>query len=308
VFARGLTVGAPPDLLSTNGQNWGFQPLIPQALRESGSEYLVRYLRHYFASAKMLRIDHAIGLHRLYWIPDGATGRDGLFVRQPAEELYAVLCLESVRSQAVVVAEDLGLVPPEVRAGLDGHGIGGMYTQMFEMTGDNAAPLKTPAEHAVASFSTHDLPPFAAYWRDEDLTQRGALGLLTPERVTEEKAGRDQDRQALIAYLKGRGLVQDEGDVGQVYRGSTALIAESDAEWVILNLEDGWGEARAQNLPGTTGEQHPNWVLRAAVSLDDFESIEGLTKAIETVRLYRPVDTNPNPAVGTPIKEGARTP
>jgi 4-alpha-glucanotransferase len=290
VFAQGMTVGAPPDLLASNGQNWDFQPLIPRALRESGYEYMVRYLRHYFASAKMLRIDHAIGLHRLYWIPEGATGRDGVFVRQPAEELYAVLCLESMRNEAVVVAEDLGLVPPECTQGLREHGISGMYVQMFEMTGRTEQPLNRSPEHAVASFSTHDLPTFAAYWQDEDLKQREALGLLTPERVAEEKAGRERDRGALVAHLSGRGLVGDASDVGQVFRGSTALLAESDAQWVMLNLEDAWGETRAQNLPGTTSEQHANWVSRAAHALDDFDSVEGLTKAIETVKLYRPVD------------------
>jgi 4-alpha-glucanotransferase len=287
VFAKGMSVGAPPDLLSTHGQNWDFQPLIPQKLRESGYEYVVRYLRHYFASAKMLRIDHAIGLHRLYWIPEGATGRDGVFIRQPAEEMYAVLCLESMRNQAVVVAEDLGLVPPEVRRGLQTHGIGGMYVQMFEMTGRRERPLRKPRVHDVASFSTHDLPTFAAYWQDDDLKQRESLGLLAPERVREEVTGRNRDRRALVTHLEGRGLVQDESDVGQVYRGSTALLAESDAAWVLLNIEDAWEETKAQNLPGTTSEQHANWVARSRYGVDEFDSVEGLTKAIDTVKLYR---------------------
>jgi 4-alpha-glucanotransferase len=287
VFAQGLTVGAPPDLLASNGQNWGFQPLLPAALRESGYDYMVRYLRHYFDSAKMLRIDHAIGLHRLYWIPDGATARDGVFVRQPSEELYAVICLESVRSRAVVIAEDLGLVPPEVGRGLKAHGISDTYVQMFEMTGRTNTPLRRPRAHSVASFGTHDLPAFAAYWRDEDLSQRETLGLLTPERAAEESAGRTRERKALLANLTARGLVGDETDVGQVFRGSTALLAESEAEWVMLNLEDTWGETRQQNLPGTTSDQHSNWVARAAYGLEAFDSVEGLTKAIETVRLYR---------------------
>jgi 4-alpha-glucanotransferase len=263
--------------------------MVPGALRASGYEYVVRYLRHYFGSAKMLRIDHAIGLHRLYWIPEGATGRDGVFVRQPAAELYAVVCLESNRNEAVVVAEDLGLVPPEVGRGLRSHGISGMYVQMFEMTGRRDTPLRRPREHSVAGFGTHDLPPFAAYWQDEDLERRKALGLLTPARVAEEKAVRRRHRRALVSNLKERGLVGDESDTGQVFRGSTALIAESQAEWVLLNLEDTWGERRMQNLPGTTSGQHPNWVSRAAYGLEDFESAEGLTKAIETVRLYRPL-------------------
>ncbi len=290
VFAQGMTVGAPPDLYATNGQNWGFQPLNPHALRKSGYEYVARYLRHYFASAKMLRIDHAIGLHRLYWIPEGATGHDGVFVRQPAEELYAVLCLESTRYEAVVIAENLGLVPPEVDRGLKAHGISGMYVQIFEMTGRKNQPLRRPRADAVASFSTHDLPTFAGYWQDDDLKQREALGLLTPERVAEEQKDRSRDRKALVGRLKERGLVQEETETGQLFRGSTALLAESDAHWVLLNLEDTWGETRPQNLPGTNTEEHPNWVARSAYSLDEFDSVPELTKAIETVKLYRPVD------------------
>ena len=301
VFGQGVTVGAPPDLYATNGQNWGFQPLIPGALRRTGFDYVKRYLRHYFTSARMLRIDHAIGLHRLYWIPDGATGREGVFVRQPAEELYAVLCLESMRYEAVVIAEDLGLVPPEVGRGLKQHGISGMYVQMFEMTGRKSQPLRRIPEHAVASFSTHDLPTFAAYWQDDDLQQREKHGLLTPERVQEERKHRTRDRVALVERLKERGLVRERDDVGQIFRGSTALLAESDAEWMLLNLEDTWGETRAQNLPGTTGDQHPNWVSRAVYGLDEFDSIDDLTKAIETVKLYRPVDNKTtNPSAVTP--------
>jgi 4-alpha-glucanotransferase len=288
LFGQGLSVGAPPDLLATNGQNWGFQPLLPRALRATSYEYVVKYLRHYFASAKMLRIDHAIGLHRLYWIPEGGTGADGVFVRQPSEEMYAVLCLESLRAEAVVIAEDLGLVPPEVRRGLRAHGISNMYVQMFEMTGRQSQPLRPPHPHAAASFGTHDLPPFAAYWQDEDLRQREELGLITPVRAATERADRTRNRKALIRHLKERGLVRDESDVGQVFRGSAALLAESQAEWVMLNLEDTWNETRAQNLPGTSSDQHPNWTSRAAYGLDDLDSIEGLTKAVETVRLYRP--------------------
>jgi 4-alpha-glucanotransferase len=196
-----------------------------------------------------------------------------------------------MRNQAVVVAEDLGLVPPEVGRGLRTHGISGMYVQMFEMTGRKDRPLRPPPARSAASFGTHDLPPFAAYWQDRDLDQRDELGLLTQARVAEEKRGRERNRRALMSNLRARGLVRDESDLGQVFRGSTALLAESGAEWMMLNLEDAWGELRSQNLPGTTSEQHPNWVSRAAYSLDDFESVEGLTKAIETIRLYRRTTT-----------------
>ncbi len=121
LFVRGVSVGAPPDLLALDGQNWGFEPLNPVRQRETGYEYMRTYLAHHLSVAGMLRVDHAIGLHRMFWIPQGAHGRDGVFMRQHAEELYAVLSLESHRHQAVLVGENLGLVPPEVDEGLREH-------------------------------------------------------------------------------------------------------------------------------------------------------------------------------------------
>lgn len=286
LYAQGMSTGAPPDLLASEGQDWGFQPLIPNAQRASGYAYLIALLRHCMGAAGMLRIDHAIGLHRLYWIPEGATGREGVFVRQPAEELYAILCLESLRAQTVLIGEDLGLVPPEVEAGLEEHRLGRMYVQMFEMTGDTTTPLLPASSLSIASFSTHDLPTFAAYWQDQDLAQRRDLGLLTPEGVHAEMVGRRGAKHALATHLDARGLTAGDGDIGDLYRGSLALQAESGASWLVLNLEDTWAETRLQNMPGTTEAQYPNWHSRAAHSLDDFDAIEGVRRAIETVRAY----------------------
>ncbi len=287
-FVEGMSVGAPPDLLAQEGQNWGFAPLNPEPLRASGYQYVRAYLRHHLSVAGILRIDHAIGLHRLFWIPQGASSRDGVFVRQPAEELYAILSLESHRHESVLVGENLGLVPPEVNQGLAEHGVTGMYVQIFEFTGEAEQPVRAPEKESIASFGTHDLPPFAAYWTDADLEERLRLGLMdaeTAERVTEERL---REKQALRAHLVQRGLIGEDAPTPEVYCGATRLLAESDAQWVMLNLEDTWGETQSQNVPGTMAHQHPNWTQRARYALEEFGLVHDITKALTLMREVRP--------------------
>jgi 4-alpha-glucanotransferase len=288
LFVDGIRVGAPPDLLARDGQNWGFAPLDPERLRESGYEYMRAYLSHHLSVAGILRIDHAIGLHRLFWIPAGGTGRDGVFVQQPAEEMYAILALESHRHEAVLVGEDLGLVPPVVEEGLREHGIRRMYVQLFQMTGDPEAPLGEPEHDQMASFGTHDLPPFAAFWEDADLEERRRLGLMDEGMVARIRDERTRARDALLAYLRQRGLIQTDAASRAVYRALTRLLAESDADWVVLNLEDAWGEMRPQNLPGTNGEQHENWNRRARYSLEEMAELSDITLLFEIMRRARP--------------------
>lgn len=287
-FVEHMSVGAPPDLLAPDGQDWGFAPLNPDAQRRSGYEYVRAYLRHHLSAAGILRIDHAIGLHRLFWIPRGASGRDGVFVRQHSDELYAILSLESQRHEAVIVGENLGLVPPEVNEGLAEHGVSGMYVQLFEFTGDAEQPAKTPPRESIASFSTHDLPTFAAYWTDADLAERQRIGLMDAETEQRTMSERLLEKKALAAHLRGRGLIGDEASEVDVYRGATRLLAESEARRVLLNLEDLWGETRAQNLPGTMADQHTNWTHRARYALEELSSIDDITSTLAMMRKTRP--------------------
>ncbi|HWO40542.1 MAG TPA: 4-alpha-glucanotransferase, partial [Candidatus Eisenbacteria bacterium] len=142
VFALQASGGAPPDLFFTKGQNWGFPPLQPEALRRQGYRYYIESLRHHLRYSGMLRIDHVIGLHRLYWVPDGCDPADGVFVRYPAEEFYAVLNLESHRHQARIVGENLGTVPAYVNAALAEHNIHGMYVGQFEIAPDEETAVR----------------------------------------------------------------------------------------------------------------------------------------------------------------------
>jgi 4-alpha-glucanotransferase len=284
LFVEGMSVGAPPDLLAPAGQNWGFQPLNPLAQRQNGYKYTRAYLRRHMEAAGILRVDHAIGLHRLFWIPDGGTGADGVFVRQPSEEMYAILCLESHRAGSVIVGENLGLVPPDVNRGMARHGIGEMYVQTFALTGDASKPLKTPKRDAIASFGTHDLAPFASFWNDEDLAQRQEIGVMTDEDTESIKDLRGPGKRALWQHLRNRELINQESDTGEIYRGAMRLLAESPGRWAALSLEDTWGETEAQNVPGTLESQHANWLRRAKYGLEQFDSISDITSTLGMMR------------------------
>jgi 4-alpha-glucanotransferase len=287
-FVEEMSVGAPPDLLAPEGQDWGFAPLNPEAQRRSRYEYVRAYLEHHLSVAGILRVDHAIGLHRLFWIPRGASGREGVFVRQHSNELYAILSLESHRHEAVIVGENLGLVPPEVNQGLSEHGVSGMYVQLFEFTSDPGQPATTPRKQSIASFSTHDLPAFAAYWTDTDLEERQRLGLTDAGARQRTMSRRHAEKQALKEHLCGRTLIGDEASEAEVYRGAMRLLAESEAARVLLNLEDMWGETRSQNLPGTMADQHANWTQRASYAQEEFASVDDITRTTAMMREVRP--------------------
>ena len=182
-FARGATVGAPPDHFFRSGQDWGLPPLHPVHARAEGWRYWRLCLRHQMRFARCLRIDHVMGLHRLFWIPAGGEAKDGLYVRYPHEELYAIVCLESHLARCAVAGEDLGLVPDEVRAAMRRHGMLRLYVLPWELR--DGRPRPVPAQ-AIASLDTHDMLPFAA--------QPGAGGLVDRLRFL----GRSKARLVLV--------------------------------------------------------------------------------------------------------------
>ncbi|HJT15806.1 MAG TPA: 4-alpha-glucanotransferase, partial [Thermoanaerobaculia bacterium] len=168
-FAKGVSVGAPPDLFFTKGQNWGFPPPEPDA----DHSYFRACIRKAVQHASILRIDHVMGLHRLFWIPDGAEPKDGVYVRYPAEELYAVLMSEAQRTGTVIVGEDLGTVPKYVPQAMNRHGIRRMYVVQYELP-----KLDGPQRESIASINTHDMPTFAGFWQGKDIDERVERDLL----------------------------------------------------------------------------------------------------------------------------------
>lgn len=256
LFAEGMNVGAPPDGFQRAGQDWGFRPMLPAALREQGYRPLINALRHHMAVASMLRIDHVMGLHRLYWVPHGMGAKEGIYVNYPAEELYAVLCLESYHHGVPIVGEDLGTVPPEVRESMEAHGLQRMYVAQTELRIGRTSPLPTPEKSSVASLNTHDMPPFAAYWEQSSA-----------------------DRRESFASAVGAPL---DGEPAVIANHAHRWLAGSPARTVMVTLEDVWGETRPQNLPGTSGEA-PNWRGRHRYSLEQLPALPELRQLSQSM-------------------------
>ena len=287
IFSQGIAAGAPPDRFFSKGQNWGFAPINPRLAREQGHAYFIACIRHHMRLAGVLRVDHLMGLHRLYWIPEGFGGDQGVYVRYPAEELYAILCLESQRSDTAVVGEDLGTVPGYVRQRMADHGLRRMYVSQFEYSGDRNPPYNSPARQSVASVNTHDTAMFASFWTGRDIDDQVSLGLLDDDHADDARKRRMLLKQALLRHLRKLRLIgRGQPSADAVLRACLATLGASEAECVIVTLEDLWGETDPQNTPGTDQER-PNWTRRARLSLEQIQADPGVVSALTGIEQAR---------------------
>jgi len=284
LFVLDVSAGAPPDDFFTQGQDWGFPPLHPVRSREEGFRYFRECLRHQFRHAGILRIDHVMGLHRFFCVPKGVTAREGTYVRYPAEEMYAILSLESHRHGVRLVGEDLGTVPPYVRPAMARHGLSRMSVVQFGLSPDPAHALKAVPAGSLGCLNTHDMPPFASFWEGRDIDDRLALGLLDEKGCREEKTMRSRVKGALAAFLRRQGWLERSGaGAEEVLAACLSFLAGSRAGVVIVNLEDLYLETNPQNVPGTSKER-PNWLRKAR---HGFEEIREMPHVI---RILREVD------------------
>jgi 4-alpha-glucanotransferase len=284
MFAEGASVGAPPDQLFSAGQDWGFQPPVPRAMTEDGHRYFAAMLRHHMRFASYLRIDHVMGLHRLYWIPQGASPVDGVYVRYPFEELYAVMALESHRAETQVTGENLGTVPGAVNSAMRRHSVSGLYVAQFEVA-DRDEAIRTPEPTEVASLNTHDIVPFAAWWHGDDLNLLKGLGLLDDSRPGERE--RRRIKRALRRYLRRRRfLAPGDEDPDAMLAAVLRYLAASSAALLLVNLEDLWLERRPQNVPGTSTEM-PNWRRPATHTLDEIDRLPGVAALLADMTRLR---------------------
>lgn len=287
VFALGASGGAPPDSFFTKGQDWGFPPLHPHKLRQHGYRYLIDSLNQHLSYASVLRIDHVMALHRLYWVPEGLPPSNGVYVRYPREELFAVLTLQSHRHKAWVIGENLGTVPDILNEAMEEHGVGEMFVVQYELKPDERRPMRPVTRRCVASMNTHDMPPFAAFWTGLDIDDRLDLGLLDEEEATQSRDCQAELRRALVAFLSERGLVPAESlDPEAVLEACLALLAASPAPMVLVNLEDLWGETLPQNTPGTSSER-PNWRRKARYSFETFRELPSVLRMLKVVDEHR---------------------
>lgn len=284
LFAQEASAGAPPDAFFTKGQNWGFPPLQPERLRERGYDHLIQTLRHHLEHAGILRLDHVMQLHRLFWIPRGMDASGGSYVRYPAEELYAVLSVESHRHRSIIVGENLGTVPPEVYEAMEREDLHGMYVVQYEM--QPGQELREPPAKSVASLNTHDMPTFQGYLQSRDVEDLQSLRFFTPDQARAERERRAAIRQGLEAALppeeRGRGTKTDDA----LLREMLGSLAQSPARMVIVNLEDLWHETEPQNVPGTHTER-PNWQRKARFSFEEFSTRADVVEPLKRVNELR---------------------
>ena len=237
----------------------------PRAMRANKHQYTIAYIRNHLRRCGLLRIDHVMGLHRLYWIPEGLSGAQGVYVEYPAEELYAILSLESHRNQAGIIGENLGTVPPEVNGAMARHNIRPMYVVQYEIVEEsNEHKLRPPAPGAMASINTHDMSPFQAFLNGDDIPDRLDLKFLDTRSAKAEAKTRAQLLKALTRSLKAR-------KPDQLFSACLEYLGKSKASIVLVNLEDLWKETKPQNTPATTNKQRPNWQRRLRYSLEEIK-------------------------------------
>ena len=286
LFVDGMTVGAPPDALFAGGQDWGVPAVHPDRSRRRGHSYLRDTIRNHCQFAGVLRIDHVMGLYRLYWVPQGLGAKEGIYVRYPENELYAIVSIESHRHQCAVVGEDLGTVPNEVREGMGRHGLHGMHVAQFAVSADPNNAVYAPAAGTVASVNTHDTPTFAGFWQSRDTDDRLSLDLIDEAAALEERAGRERVRQALVHYLRERGSAGQGEDDQAVLEGILAELASSPVWLTLVTLEDLWLESLPQNVPGTT-EERDNWRHKMRHSLDELVTMDRVVRVLDEVARRR---------------------
>jgi len=269
-FVSGFSLGAPPDGYARQGQVWNFPPLNPAALIASDAKRFRALLRAAMRGAGAVRIDHAIGLVRQYWIPEGEPGTDGVMVRMPATRLFEVIAQESRRQRCVVIAEDLGTLPKALPGLLERFGLLSSRVLWFSRRRDGSFqdPRRFP-KRSLATFGTHDLPPFLGFESGEDLELRARLSLLPKARLGAERRARRQELEALRRRVNS--TIGSERDAPLSVAAVHAALETAASTLVGFALDDLAGETRPVNVPGITSDRHPVWSRRMAVSLDRIE-------------------------------------
>ena len=293
-YASGASIGSPPDDFNLRGQDWGLPPPVPRAMMRSGYALFADTLRASMRHAGAIRIDHVMQLMRLFWVPHGSEPTAGAYVSYPLHDLLGVLALESQRQRCMVVGEDLGTVPDEVRRALPAAGILSYRVLYFEREQDGS--FKTPERYprdALATVSNHDLPTFAGYWSARDIDTREQVGAFPTESwPDEQRRERAEDRARLLRALEGQGLLEPSSAASSALPGAGSTlgpavhryVARTPAKLMTVQLEDVSDQLDQVNLPGTTEEAYPNWRRKLGVRLEDLPGDPRFRTMVNSVR------------------------
>jgi 4-alpha-glucanotransferase len=267
-LAGGVSVGAPPDMFNQAGQDWGSPPLTPWRLRAAEYRPFIESVRATMAGAGGIRIDHVMGLFRLWWVPAGAGPAEGAYVRYPSEEMLDIVALESHRARAIVVGEDLGTVEPGVREALDAHDILSYRLLWFEQDDPERWPAKS-----MAAVTTHDLPTVAGLWSGADVSEQARY-------VDVPEAELERGREELLGRLKAADL-SPGATPAEAVEAAHRLLARAPSVLLAATLDDAVVEERRPNLPGVV--ERPNWRLALPVTVEDLPAHPTAAAVAETL-------------------------
>ena len=298
-LAVGAAVGAPPDSFNQQGQDWGLPPWRPDRLEETGYAPYREMVQAVLRRGGGMRVDHILGLFRLWWVPQGGSAADGTYVSYDARAMLGILALEARRTGGLIVGEDLGTVPPQASAALAERGVLGSVVLWFERDDPDPetvrfTPPETWRELAMASVSTHDLPTAAGFLAAEHVRARADLGLLGRSREAEAAAAQ-REKAALLDLMRSeKVLPPDSAESGRSAEPTTEdivlamhlLLLRSPARVLLASPADALGDLRQPNLPGTTDE-YPSWRLPIADASGTPVSYEQLRDDPRVLRLAR---------------------
>lgn len=297
IFVKDVSIGAPPDEFNPKGQHWGIPPMDPPKLRETGYRHFIALLRENMRDAGAIRIDHVMGFMRLFWIPIGYGPKEGAYVQYPLDDLLGIVALESQRNQCLVIGEDLGTVPVDLRAKLKETDIFSYRILWFEKNNQREfRGLSEYPENALVSVSTHDLPTLKGFWNGRDLTLRSQYNLFPDDSILEEQnLQRSHDRKNLLIFLKSENLLpegippdlpEEISLPPELARSVYTLLSRSPSKIVMAQLEDIFEIEDQVNLPGTVTE-HPNWRKKFPILVGQITSDYRFQKIIKTLNQER---------------------
>jgi 4-alpha-glucanotransferase len=280
-FLPGVSGGAPPDLFFGDGQNWSFSPLHPEKIRDDRYSYLRAVFARAFRHASYVRIDHVMGLQRLYVIPEGNDAAHGAYLSYHADELHALVSLEAYRGGASVVGEDLGTLPKGVHERMARDGM--LRSWVFEFKSKLDDPLPSPRRDALASLATHDTPRFSSFLWGHDIDEAEKLGHLSASDADTRRAQRALYREALFRALRIP-VLSEQQLTEAALEGCLAHVSASEALLVIVDLEELMGESEPQNRPGTS---EGNWRQRAALTLEEIRAAPWINGELDSINRLR---------------------
>ena len=292
VIASGADVGAPPDDFSPDGQKWGFPPAIPDKLKETGYELFIQTIRKNMKHGGALRIDHALGMFRLFWIPCQMTPKEGAYVGYQSEDLLRIIALESIRNRTMVIAEDLGTIGDNVRESLKRLRM--LSYRLFYFERNYPDPSFLPPggypRMALCAVTTHDLPTIYGYWKGRDLKVRRQLGKYPDDTLWNKQVEeRERDKGLILSALKSQGIIPGDCSTSEMThelcRGIYQYLALTPCKLLLVSLDDIIGTIDQQNMPGTV-DSHPNWIQKTPMTLEEIIKDERFKGLAETLNRY----------------------